>query len=162
MLGCALPLRPGTRPSIRWLAACGCSSNAHPNIYPYDSFATGTEPLFLAVGNDGQFRTLCRLIGAEDLPGDARFADNGQRSVHRVALKELLERQLAGHEAQALADRLVRAGVPCAVIQDVATALAAPHTAHREMVVQIGDGYRGVASPIKLSRTPATYRLPPP
>jgi crotonobetainyl-CoA:carnitine CoA-transferase CaiB-like acyl-CoA transferase len=140
----------------------GRSGNAHPNIYPYDTFATGTEPLFLAVGNDGQFSTLCRLIGAEDLPADARFADNGQRSVHRVALKERLERQLAGHDGQTLADRLVRAGVPCAVIQDVATALAAPHTAHRGMVVQIGDTYRGVASPIKLSRTPATYRLPPP
>ena len=24
------------------------------------------------------------------------------------------------------------------------------------------DGYRGIASPIKLSRTPATYRLAPP
>jgi hypothetical protein len=30
------------------------------------------------------------------------------------------------------------------------------------MVVRISDGYRGVASPIKLGRTPATYRLPPP
>jgi formyl-CoA transferase len=29
------------------------------------------------------------------------------------------------------------------------------------MVVQIGE-YRGVGSPIKLSRTPASYRLPPP
>ena len=140
----------------------GRSGNAHPNIYPYDSFATGTEPLFLAVGNDGQFATLCRVIGAEALPADARFASNGQRSVNRVALKEILERHLAGHDGPALADRLVRAGVPCAPIHDAATALAAPHTAHRGMVVQIGDSYRGVASPIKLSRTPATYRLPPP
>jgi hypothetical protein len=30
------------------------------------------------------------------------------------------------------------------------------------MVVEIGDDYRGVASPIKLSRTPATYRVAPP
>jgi hypothetical protein len=30
------------------------------------------------------------------------------------------------------------------------------------MVVKIGEGYEGVASPIKLSRTPATYRLAPP
>jgi crotonobetainyl-CoA:carnitine CoA-transferase CaiB-like acyl-CoA transferase len=82
--------------------------------------------------------------------------------VNRVALKEILERHLAGHDGPALAERLVRAGVPCAPIQDVATALAAPHTAHRGMVVQIGDHCRGVASPIKLSRTPATYRMPPP
>jgi len=36
-----------------------------------------------------------------------------------------------------------------------------PHTAHREMVVEMGDGYRGVASPIKLARTPASYRISP-
>jgi crotonobetainyl-CoA:carnitine CoA-transferase CaiB-like acyl-CoA transferase len=44
----------------------------------------------------------------------------------------------------------------------VATALADPHTRHRGMVVAIGESYRGVASPIKLARTPATYRAPPP
>jgi len=61
-----------------------------------------------------------------------------------------------------LTSPLMRVGVPCAPIQDVAAALADPHTQHREMVVRIGEGYRGVASPIKLGRSPATYRLAPP
>jgi formyl-CoA transferase len=139
----------------------GRTGNAHPNICPYDTFATGTEKIFLAVGNDRQFATLCRVIGAEDLPGDPRFQTNGQRSVNRVALKERLEAALAAFECQPLADRLVREGVPCAPILDVAAALADPHTQHRGMVVAV-DGYRGVASPIKLSRTPASYRLKPP
>ena len=30
------------------------------------------------------------------------------------------------------------------------------------MVVEIGERYRWIASPIKLGRTPATYRLTPP
>ena len=140
----------------------GRSGNAHPNIYPYDSFATGGEPIFLAVGNDRQFATLCKVIGLEALAGDARYTSNGLRSVNRAALKADLERLLARFECQPLADELVRAGVPCAPIQDVATALAAPHTAHREMVVSIGQHYRGVGSPIKLSRTPASNRLAPP
>ena len=138
------------------------SGNAHPNICPYDTYATATGKIFLAVGNDRQFATLCRMIGADDLPGDPRFASNGQRSVHRVALKERLEAALADADVRELADRLVRAGVPCAPIQDVPTALADPHTAHRGMVVSIGQDYRGVASPVKLSRTPASYRLAPP
>jgi crotonobetainyl-CoA:carnitine CoA-transferase CaiB-like acyl-CoA transferase len=136
--------------------------NAHPNICPYDTFATGTEPIFLAVGNDGQFATLCRLIDAAELPADPRFTSNAQRSVNRDALKLLLEERLRAHACKTLADTLVRAGVPCAPIQDVAAALSDPHTAHREMVVKIGADYAGVASPIKLSRTPATYRLAPP
>jgi crotonobetainyl-CoA:carnitine CoA-transferase CaiB-like acyl-CoA transferase len=138
------------------------TGNAHPNITPYDTFATGSEPIFLAVGNDRQFATLCNLIGASELAGDERFVNNGQRCSHRAELKALLEAKLAAHQCKPLADALVRAGVPCAPIQDVAAALADPHTLHREMVVRIGPDYRGVASPIKLGRTPATYRLPPP
>ena len=74
----------------------------------------------------------------------------------------LLETELARFDdCEALADRLIRAGVPCAPIHDVPAALADAHTRHRGMVVEIGE-YRGVASPIKLSRTPATYRGEPP
>ena len=139
----------------------GRTGNAHPNICPYDTFVTGTEKIFLAVGNDKQFATLCRVIGAGDLPGDERFKTNALRSVNRVVLKERLEAALAAFECKPLAELLVREGVPCAPIVDVAQALADPHTQHRGMVVQI-DGYRGVASPIKLSRTPASYRRAPP
>jgi formyl-CoA transferase len=138
------------------------TGNAHPNICPYDTFRTGTEPIFLAVGNERQFATLCREIGAEALAADPRFASNAERSANRVALKALLEEQLDRCACEPLADRLVRAGVPCAAIHTVATALADPHTQHRGMVVAIGERYRGVASPIKLARTPATYRAPPP
>ncbi len=45
------------------------SGNAHPNIAPYDSYRTGTEPIFLAVGNDRQFARLCEYLGADELPG---------------------------------------------------------------------------------------------
>jgi crotonobetainyl-CoA:carnitine CoA-transferase CaiB-like acyl-CoA transferase len=139
----------------------GRSGNAHPNIVPYDTFATGTESIFLAVGNDRQFTTLVQTIGAPDLATDPRFINNGQRNINRVALKAALEEKLALFAGKPLADQLIRAGVPCAPIQDVKAALTDAHTEHREMVVNIGD-YKGVASPIKLSRTPASYRLPPP
>jgi crotonobetainyl-CoA:carnitine CoA-transferase CaiB-like acyl-CoA transferase len=72
-----------------------------------------------------------------------------------------VEARLTTFDCEPLADRLIRAGVPCAPTRDIPSALADPHTAHRGMVVQIDD-YKGVASPIKLSRTPATYRLAPP
>ena len=138
------------------------SGNAHPNIYPYDTFATATEPIFLAVGNDRQFATLCTLLGDAMLAREDDFASNAKRSVHRVSLKQRLEALLATHECGPLARQLIEAGVPCAPIQDVATALADAHTLHRGMVVSIGEAYRGVASPIKLGRTPASYRLEPP
>jgi crotonobetainyl-CoA:carnitine CoA-transferase CaiB-like acyl-CoA transferase len=139
----------------------GRSGNAHPNIVPYDTFTTGTDPIFLAVGNDRQFATLVQTIGAPELASDPRFINNGQRNVNRIALKAAIEDKLALFACKPLADQLVRAGVPCAPIQDVKAALSGEHTSHREMIVNIGD-YKGVASPIKLSRTPASYRLQPP
>lgn len=139
----------------------GTSGNAHPNICPYDTFSTGTEPLFLAVGNNRQFAILCGIIGRPDLPDDARFASNSDRNVNRDALKTELEAALAAFECDSLADRLLKAGVPCGAVRTIDQVVADPHTRHRGMVVDIG-AYRGTGSPIKMSRTPASYRLAPP
>ncbi|AVR66760.1 MULTISPECIES: CaiB/BaiF CoA transferase family protein [Pseudomonas aeruginosa group] len=137
------------------------TGNAHPNIAPYDSYRSGTEPIFLAVGNDRQFARLCEYLGAEELPTDPRFADNGKRSVNREALKRALEERLAAHDGRELAERLIRLGVPCGAIATVERVVEHPHTRHRGMLVEL-DGYRGIASPVKLSRTPASYRSAPP
>jgi crotonobetainyl-CoA:carnitine CoA-transferase CaiB-like acyl-CoA transferase len=137
------------------------TGNAHPNICPYDCFATGSDPIFLAVGNNRQFSILCNEIGRPDLPQDPRFASNGTRNMHKDALKLELEAALAGFDCAELADRLIHAGVPCGAVRSLDQVVADPHTAHREMIVDIG-AYRGTGSPIKLSRTPASYRLAPP
>jgi len=138
------------------------TGNAHPNIYPYDAFPTRTAPIFLAVGNDRQFGLLCGHLGVSELAADAAYASAGARSVNRVALRERLVALLAGQDGPALAQTLMDLGVPCAPVLSVSAALTHPHTAHREMVVTIGEHYRGLASPVKLSRTPARYRLEPP
>ncbi len=137
------------------------SGNAHPNISPYDSFATGDGEIFLAVGNDGQFAKFCALVGQPQLAGDPRFLTNGDRTVNRAALRAELETVLAPYAAATLADRLIRAGVPCGPVLTVPEAVAHPHTRHREMVVEM-EGYRGTGAPVKLSRTPASYRRLPP
>ena len=136
------------------------TGNAHPNIYPYDAVRTGGTPVFLAVGNDRQFTLLCRHIGRPELAQDARFASAGQRSVNRVELKDLLEAALAQADGTRLADELMAIGVPAAAVLNVEQALTHPHTLHRQMVVRMG-GYTGLGAPVKLSRTPATYRHAP-
>jgi crotonobetainyl-CoA:carnitine CoA-transferase CaiB-like acyl-CoA transferase len=137
------------------------TGNAHPNITPYDSYRTATAPIFLAVGNDRQFAKLCAHLGAPELAGDPRFADNRSRCGHREPLKAALETLLAKHDCEPLAQALIRLGVPCGPVQTVDVVARHPHTLHRRMVIELGD-YRGTASPIKLSRTPATYRSAPP
>lgn len=136
------------------------SGNAHPNIYPYDCMATATEPVFLAVGNDRQFALLCQHLGVPQLAADPRFATAGHRSVNRGLLKADLEALMRQHDGPVLAQALVALGVPCAPVLTVPAALQHPHTRHRGMVVEL-PGYRGLGSPIKLSRTPASYRTAP-
>ena len=68
----------------------GRSGNAHPNICPYDTFATGGTPIFLAVGNDGQFAKLCEGIGAP-------------RAVERSALRQQRAAQRAPRRTQVAA-----------------------------------------------------------
>lgn len=136
------------------------SGNGHPNIVPYDTYATATEPIFLAVGNNSQFRRMSEILEQSHLADDERYATNAKRAVHRQELKQDLEDAFSRFDAQTLFEKLVFAGVPCGVIHNSLEALNHPHTAHRGMVAEV-EGFRSVASPIKLSRTPASYRLPP-
>ncbi|GAA5232750.1 CoA transferase [Verticiella sediminum] len=137
------------------------TGNAHPNIAPYETVQAADAPVFLAVGNDRQFRTLAQVLEAPALADDPRYASNADRLAHRDALHASLAELLGRHQAGDIAQRLLRAGVPAAPVFTVDAALAQPHTVHRGMVLE-GENYRAVASPIKLSRTPASLRRLPP
>lgn len=135
--------------------------NAHPNICPYDKFETATGEIFIAIGNDGQFRKFCEYIGRNDLPEDQRFRTNGDRTVNRAALRTELETVLLEKEGAPLCEALLDIGVPAGPVNTVPEVLNHPHTQHRGMVVE-KDGYHGTGIPIKLSRTPGSvYRRPP-
>jgi crotonobetainyl-CoA:carnitine CoA-transferase CaiB-like acyl-CoA transferase len=137
------------------------TGNGHPNIVPYDLFPTANVPLFLAVGNDRQFRTLCTELGMAALGTDPLYRTNGDRVVNRDTLRAALLPALSGEDGMALFKRLMQLGVPCAPVLSVDEALALDHTATREMVAEL-DGYRGAGVSVKLDRTPGSVRLPPP
>ncbi|MBB5214055.1 CaiB/BaiF CoA transferase family protein [Parapusillimonas granuli] len=137
------------------------SGNAHPNIAPYETFPTRAGEIFLAVGNNRQFRLLVEALGQAPLADDPRYASNADRLQNRAALRDTLMALLARHEAAGLSQRLLRQGVPAAPVMNVEELLRHPHTRHRGMVLD-EDGYRAIASPIKLSRTPASLRRMPP
>jgi formyl-CoA transferase len=137
------------------------TGNPHPNLVPYDKYSTRTCDIFIASGNNGQFRKLCEQIGRPELALDPRFANNGERNANRDALGAELAAAFAQEDGNELADRLIRNGVPAGPVLPVDEATAAPHTAHREMVTEL-DWYKGLGTPIKLSRTPGGTRRPPP
>jgi len=95
------------------------------------------------------------------LADEPRFKTNADRLAAREDLKAELEALMADKDGSQLADELIRAGVPCGPVRTIDQVLDHPHTFHREMVVEI-DGYRGVGSPIKMSRSKPAYRTKPP
>jgi crotonobetainyl-CoA:carnitine CoA-transferase CaiB-like acyl-CoA transferase len=135
--------------------------NPHPNIAPYEKYATATCEIFLAVGNDGQFRRLAAEIGRPELAHDPRFGSNGDRVRNRPDLMAVLTEAFAGLDGHTLTTRLLAAGVPAGPVLGVDEAVESPHAAARGMVAQTGE-VRTVATPIKLSRTPGSARTEPP
>jgi crotonobetainyl-CoA:carnitine CoA-transferase CaiB-like acyl-CoA transferase len=135
--------------------------NRHPSITPYETLATADRPLVVAVGNDGQFARLCRVLGLPELATDPRFATNADRVANRDALAELLERALAARGAADWVAALAAAGVPCGLVNDVGEAFALAERLGLDPVVAAG-GVPQVADPIRLSSTPVSYRLAPP
>lgn len=131
--------------------------NEHPNIVPYDKFATRTVEIFVGIGNDRQFRRLCERLGRPDLGRDPRFHNNAQRIGNRGALRAELEPLLQEEDGTALCDELLRQGIPAGPVHTLDQVLTHPHTRHREMVVDHA-GERGTGIPIKLSRTPGSVR----
>jgi crotonobetainyl-CoA:carnitine CoA-transferase CaiB-like acyl-CoA transferase len=135
--------------------------NRHPSITPYETLATADRPLVVAVGNDGQFARLCRVLGLPEAAADPRFATNADRVRHRDELAALLERALAARGAADWVAALAEAGVPCGLVNDVDEAFALAERLGLGPVAAAG-GIPQVADPIRLSSTPASYRLAPP
>ena len=139
--------------------------NGHPSVYPYEPFPTADRDMVIAVANNGQFARLCGILGAPELPEDPRFRTNGDRTVNRAALRTLLIERLAARGATEWFDALVAAGVPCGPINTVDGGFATAADLGLDPVVEVGEGERAVPTtrnPVRLSATPATYRLPPP
>ena len=139
--------------------------NAHPSISPYELYATGEGELVVAVGNDRQFAALCDVIGAPELAGDARFATNGERVGNREALRIELAERLVSKTAEDWAARLRSVRVPAGVVNDLRGAFALAQSLGLEPIVEVPAGNGAsvplTRNPIRLSRTPPSYRSAP-
>lgn len=123
--------------------------NGHANVVPYQAFATADGQLVIAVGNDGQFRKLCMILGEAGWADDARFASNAARLANRAALIPLLAAKIAGWDAQPLALALEGDGVPAGPINDMAAVFADPQVQARAMRFRPAGAFvDGLASPI--------------
>jgi len=140
--------------------------NAHPNLVPYQTFKTADGWIIVAAGNDGQWRKFCALGGEEQLCDDPRFARVQDRIRNRDALLPLLAGMVEKRTSADWISGMETAGVPCGPINDLKQVYENPQVKARGMRIEIERADAGpvalVANPIKASRTPPTYRRPPP
>ena len=144
----------------------GRRGTAHPNIVPYQAFATKDGYLMLAVGNDRQYADFCKVAGRPGLATDKRFRTNALRVLHRNALIPLIDGLCRQKTTNTWLKTLAAAGVPCGPINDLAQVFAEPQVQHRKMRFDLPHPLGGtvpqVRNPVLFSRNTLEYRDPPP
>ena len=136
--------------------------NSHATVVPYQTFHTADKPMVIAVGNDGQFRSLCGALG-ETWHEDPRFATNPGRVANRLVLVSAMAALLGRRGRVEWLGVLGDAGVPCGPVNDLSDVAQDPQVRHRELLMHADDGETPcLRSPLRFSRTPITrYSAPP-
>ena len=163
---------------IAWLANVGMNylctgdlgrlGNDHPNIVPYRPFKTADGQIIIVVGNDMQFRRFCDIAGCSELVEDSRFHSNEMRVRNREELAGVLDPIVAARPSEFWLEALTARSIGCGPINDLDQVFNDPQVIAREMVQEMrhsangGTPVRLLASPMRLSDTPVTYRHPPP
>lgn len=140
--------------------------NGHPNVVPYRSFPVADGDVIVAVGNDTQFRALCRLLGRKDLETSPDYATNEARVANRARLEAELAMCLCEWNRDDLLKAFSDSGVPGGPINRVDQVFEDPQVQARKMLEHhMSPGGTNLALtrfPAWLSETPATIRSTPP
>jgi crotonobetainyl-CoA:carnitine CoA-transferase CaiB-like acyl-CoA transferase len=162
---------------VAWLANQGMNflatgenparlGNQHPNIVPYQVFPTKDGHIVLSVGNDPTFERFCKATGQEALLADPRFATNAARVENRQLVTDTLTPVMQSRTTAEWVTALEALKIGCGPINKLSEVFADPHVQARNCVVQMphgsGESVKVIANPVRLSATPADYRVPPP
>jgi crotonobetainyl-CoA:carnitine CoA-transferase CaiB-like acyl-CoA transferase len=140
--------------------------NDHLNIAPYQPLRAKDGLIIVAVANPGLWIRFCDAMERPDWRDDSRFRSNTDRVANRDALKQAIETAFERYTVEELTARLRTKNVPCGRVRSIAEALDHPQVSAREILLEqrhpdIGT-FETLAPVVRLSRTPADVKLPPP
>jgi crotonobetainyl-CoA:carnitine CoA-transferase CaiB-like acyl-CoA transferase len=140
--------------------------NAHPNISPYEVVPTADGHLILAVGNDGQFKRLCTILGIPTVAEDERFATNKARVANKVEVRQIVTTETTKWQKRDLLSACEQNAVPAGPINSIEEMFADPQVQARGLKIDLTDDkgtvIPSVRTPIVLSETPLRYERPSP
>jgi formyl-CoA transferase len=109
-----------------------------PNVAPSNVYPTADgDSILIAANQDSVFARLARVMGAEELASDERFATHGARGEHMAELDDLIAAWTAKYPADELLQLLHDGGVPAGRIYTAKDMFADPHFAAREAIVRV-------------------------
>ena len=141
--------------------------NAHSSVVPYQVFPTADGHIVIACGNDGQFRRLCGVLGA-DWADDPRYATNPARIENRGTLIPALVAATGRWAKNDLLAAFEKAVVPAGPINTLPEVFADPQVVHRRMAFDLPEpGAKGgtvptLRGPIVIDGEPMVGETPGP
>ncbi len=142
------------------------TGNDHPVVCPYGLFRAADGDVAIAPATPAFVTRLFKTLDLLPLLEDPEFADNTARMRNRARMNELIDNKIAAHPIDYWIDVLNAAGVPCGKVQDLAQICNDPQLRSQDMILSVdhpGHGAVGmIGSPVKMSETPFTVRLPAP
>lgn len=125
--------------------------NDHGLSAPFSTYATKDGDVVIAITTNRLFERLANALDIPEMATDHRFAEPVARSENRVALRELIEEALSTKTRAETIALFEEHGVPTARVYDLDEALRSPFAEERGVVVEETDGFRTLASPLKLA-----------
>jgi crotonobetainyl-CoA:carnitine CoA-transferase CaiB-like acyl-CoA transferase len=163
--------------SVAWLANQGMNylatgenpkrlGNQHPNISPYQVFETQDGAIMLTIGNDPTFNRFCTQFGEAAWLADPRLATNAARVANRTLIEEKLTPLFKQHPTNWWVEKLEAQKIGYGPINQLSDVFSDPHVLARGNVIDMRDrqgaAMKLIANPVRLSETPASYRIAPP
>ncbi len=139
--------------------------NEHVSIVPYQVFKTNDGDMVLAIGNDDQFATFSKIVGAS-WHNDEKFKTNAARVINRVMLIPEIEIILKSKNTAEWINQFEKKNIPCGPVNNLAQILSDPHIIERGLMGKIitndGEQVPIIKNPINYSKTPMQYAKAPP
>ena len=143
--------------------------HAPHNVYrcaDADRIYTGVGPswIAIAVADDGQWRSLCKIMDMADWIEDERFSTLDSRRKHAAMIDDGIASWTRDKNARLLMDDLQSVGVPAGLVQSQADLWEDPQVAHRGFFQWLDHTecgpmpYDGIVC--HLSKTPGALRSP--
>ena len=131
------------------------AGNGNPTGAPSGVFKAKDGDIIVAAGNNGQFQSLCKALGLNEMAHDPRYASNTTRCEHRHSLDASINEALAGLSVQQAVELIGGAGVPCGPVHTLDQAFAQEQLQHRGLELKLphsrGFEVPSLRSPLRFS-----------